>query len=129
MIARIIRACPCARLARIVAGIDLPSALAQPGPEHLCQYTPVVRAAWRGLGGSMDLAAVDACSDEAVAWLNQPQFCGPLDGRPAIGDVEFTVDTLGMGADRAQADHQFTGDLRPGKLGLEQAEHVQLTPA
>jgi len=129
MIARIIHAGLGARLSRIFAGIDLPSALALALPGHLCQYTPVVRAAWRGLGGSMDLAAVAVCSGQAGVWLNQAQFNGPLDGRPAIGDVEFTVDALGMGADCAQADHQFSGDLRPGKLGCEQAEHVQLTPA
>ena len=62
-------------------------------------------------------------------WLNQTQFCCPFDGRPAIIDIEFTEDALGMGADRAQGDHEFIGDLRPGKLGLEQAENFKLTLA
>ena len=62
-------------------------------------------------------------------WLDQTQFCCPFDGRPAIIDVEFAVDALGMGADRAQGDHEFIGDLRPGKLGFEQAENFKLTLA
>ena len=37
----------------------------------------------------------------AIGWLDQIQFDGSLDSRPAIRDVEFTVDALGMGADRA----------------------------
>ena len=65
----------------------------------------------------------------AIAWLDQIQFDCPFDSRPAILDVEFAVDALGMCADGAQGDHEFTGDLRTGKLGLEQAEHFQLTLA
>src|SRR5690349_21309795 len=34
-----------------------------------------------------------------------------------------------MGADGAQADHELTGDLGTGRLGPEQAQHVQLTLA
>ena len=49
----------------------------------------------------------------AMGWLDQIQFDGPLDSRPAIRDVEFAVDALGVGADCAQADYEFTGDLRP----------------
>ena len=37
----------------------------------------------------------------AIGWLDQIQFDCPLDSLPAIRDVEFAVDTLGMGADRA----------------------------
>jgi hypothetical protein len=49
----------------------------------------------------------------AMGWLDQIQFDGSLDGRPTIRDVEFAVDVLGVGADCAQADYEFTGDLRP----------------
>ena len=59
--------------------------------------------------------------------LEQIQLFCPFDGRPAIRDVELTVDALGMRANRAQGDHERLGDLRPGKLGFEQAEHVKLT--
>ena len=47
----------------------------------------------------------------------------------ATVDVELTEDTLGMGADGAQGDHKFTGDLRAGKLAFEQAQHFKLTLA
>ena len=72
---------------------------------------------------------MDACSGNAFAWLNQIQLCGPFDGRPAIIDAEFTVDALGMCADSTQGDHEFTGDLRPRKLGFEQSENFKLTLA
>ena len=65
----------------------------------------------------------------ALAGLDQIQFDCPFDGRPASLDVEFAVDTLGMSADGAQGDGEFAGDLRTGKLGLEQAENFQLTLA
>src|SRR5262249_50005156 len=42
-------------------------------------------------------------------------------------DVEFPVDAFGMGAYRAQGDHELIGDLWSGKLSLEQAEHIKLT--
>ena len=64
-----------------------------------------------------------------TAWLDQAQLGGPFDGRPAIVDIEFAVDALGMGADRAQGDHEFLGDLRPGKLGFEQAQNFKLALA
>jgi hypothetical protein len=52
------------------------------------------------------LAGLRACrSGNAFVWLYQIQLCCPFDGRPAISDVEFTVDALGMCADRAQGDH------------------------
>jgi hypothetical protein len=72
---------------------------------------------------------VKACSGNPSAWLNQTQLGCPFDRRSAIIDIEFAVDTLGIGANRAQADHEFTRDLRPRKLGLQQAEHVKLTLA
>ena len=31
----------------------------------------------------------------------------PFNGRPAIIDVKFAIDALGMGADGAQGDHEF----------------------
>ena len=48
-------------------------------------------------------------SGNAIAWLHQIQLCRPFDGRPAIIDVEFTVDALGMCADSAQGEQKFTG--------------------
>ena len=72
---------------------------------------------------------MDACSGNALAWLYQTQLFCPFDGRPAIIDVEFTVDALSMGAEGAQADHEFMGNLRPRKLGFEQAENFKLALA
>ena len=37
----------------------------------------------------------------ALAGLDQIQFDGPFDSRPASLDIEFTVDALGMSADCA----------------------------
>ena len=65
----------------------------------------------------------------ALGGLDQIQLFCPFDSCPAIIDVEFAVDALGMCADCAQADHEFTGDLGTGKLGLEQSENFQLTLA
>ena len=48
-----------------------------------------------------------------MEWLDQIQFDGSLDSRPAIRDIEFAIDALGMGADGAQTDYEFTRDLRP----------------
>ena len=79
--------------------------------------------------GVLGRSAVDACAGNASAGLEQAQLCCPLDGRPASGDLEFAVDALGMGADGAQGDHEFLGDLRPRQLGFEQSEHVTLTLA
>ena len=72
---------------------------------------------------------VAACSGNTLAWLYQIQLFCPFDGCPAIIDVEFTVDAFGMGADGTQADHEFLGDLRPGKLSFEQAENFKLALA
>jgi len=55
----------------------------------------------------------------ACKWLYQAQFNCPFDSPPAILDIEFIVDALGVCADRAQSDHEFTGDLGSRKLGLE----------
>ena len=48
-----------------------------------------------------------------IVQLDQTEFGCPFDGHPAVIDVEFTVDILGMCAHRAQGDHEFAGDLRP----------------
>jgi hypothetical protein len=72
---------------------------------------------------------MDACWSDAFAWLYQMQLFGSFNCGPAIIDVEFTVDTLGMCADSAQGDHEFTGDLRPRKLGFEQSKDFKLTLA
>ena len=51
-------------------------------------------------------------------WLDQTELGCPFDGCLATIDVEFTEDVLGMGADGAQADHEFLGDLWPRKLAF-----------
>ena len=86
-----------------------------PGKQKPCQIN------WQG--------QVDGCSGNAIAWLYQTQLFCPFDGRPAIIDAEFTVDALGMCADSAQGDHEFTGDLRPGKLSFEHSKNLKLTLA
>jgi hypothetical protein len=68
-------------------------------------------------------------SGNAFMVLDQIQLSRPFDGRPAIIDIEFTVDALGMCADRAQGDHEFAGDFRPGKLSFEHAQNFKLTLA
>lgn len=45
--------------------------------------------------------------------LNQIQPLGPFDGSPAVFDVEFAVDVLGMGANGAQCNHKLMGNLWP----------------
>ena len=57
------------------------------GKEKPCQIN------WQG--------KVDAYSGSTIVRLYQIQLCRPFDGRPAIIDVEFTVDALGMCADSA----------------------------
>jgi hypothetical protein len=68
-------------------------------------------------------------SGNAFTLLDQIQLSRPFDSCPAIIDIEFTVDALGMRTDCAQSDHEFTGDLRPGKLGFEQSKNFKLTLA
>jgi hypothetical protein len=55
----------------------------------------------------------------AFARLDQIQFGCPFDSRSAIIDVEFTVNALGMCADRAQGDHELIGDFGSQKVGFE----------
>jgi hypothetical protein len=57
------------------------------GKEKPCQFI------WQG--------QIDDCSSKAIVWLNQIQLCRPFDGRPAIIDVELTVNALGMCANSA----------------------------
>jgi hypothetical protein len=66
-----------------------------------------------------EMLFLDRATCGAIEWLDQIQFGCPFDSRPAIIDIEFTVDTLGMCAYRAQGDHEFTGDLGPQKVGFE----------
>src|SRR5215210_595327 len=63
----------------------------------------------------------------SCVWLDQTELSCTLDGRTATIDVQFRIDALSVGANGAQPDHEFTGDLRPRKLGVEQAEHLKLT--
>jgi len=80
------------------------------GNKKTCQACMKCKFIWQGYM---------YCSGSAFARLDQIQLDCPFDGCPAIIDIEFVVDALGMCADRTQADHEFTGDLRTGKLGLE----------
>ena len=68
-------------------------------------------------------------SGNAFTWLDQIQLSRPFDSCPAIIDIEFTVDALGMCADCAQGDHEFTGDLRPRKLGFEHSQDFEFSLA
>jgi hypothetical protein len=68
-------------------------------------------------------------SGNTFTLLDQIQLSRPFDGCPAIINIEFTVDALGMRTDCAQSDHEFTGDLRPGKLGFEHSKNFKLTLA
>ena len=81
------------------------------GDKKTCQACMKCKFIWQG--------QVEACSGSAFARLDQIQLCCPFDGCPAIIDVEFAVDALGMCADRAQGDHEFTSDFGPGQLSFE----------
>ena len=72
---------------------------------------------------------MEAYLDKALVWLDQTELSCTLDGRTATIDVQFRIDALSVGANRAQADHELPGDLRPRKLGVEQAEHLELALA
>ena len=73
------------------------------------------------------LFAVADCAVNLFARLDQIQFDCPFDGCTAIIDIELAEDALGMGADRAYSDYEFTSDLWHGKLRLKQAEYFVLT--
>src|SRR5688572_28462246 len=62
-----------------------------------------------------------------LASLDQTQLFCPPDRCPATVDAKLVVDTLSMCADGAQTDHELPGDLGLEKLGLEQAQDIQLT--
>jgi hypothetical protein len=57
------------------------------GKEKPCQKN------WQG--------QVDACSGNAIMWLDQIQLCRPFDSHLAIIHIELTVNALGMRADSA----------------------------
>src|SRR6478609_3823871 len=59
----------------------------------------------------------------------QPVLAGSGDGGPAARDGELGEHVLGVGAQRVGRDEQLSGDLRTAQLGVEQAEHLQLTLA
>ena len=91
------------------------------GKAHRLRLVPPMRTSclgfFRQVRERCRLAGLRTCS--AFARLDQTQFFCTFDSRPATVDVEFAVDALGMGADGAQGDHEFTGDLWPRKLGLK----------
>ena len=78
---------------------------------------------------SGSLFAVADCAVNLFARLDQIQFSCPFDSRTTIIDAEFAEYTLGMGADRAYSDYEFTSDLWRGKLRLKQAEYFEFTLA
>ena len=51
------------------------------------------------------------CLTVSVWWLDQAQLNCPLNSRPAAVHVEFAVNAFRMGADCAQANYEFSGDL------------------
>ena len=61
--------------------------------------------------------------------VEQIEFFCPMDGRPAVVDPELVVNVFGVGAHRAQGDHEFTGDLRASKSVLSKPQHFKLTLA
>ena len=83
---------------------------------------------WRGCRGikkdlpglhemQVYLAGLSNCLlGSALVRLDQIQLSCPFDSRPAIIDVEFAVDALGMCADCAQGDHELIGDLRKDRF-------------
>jgi hypothetical protein len=72
---------------------------------------------------------VDVCLGNALTGLHQAQIYCSFDGCPAVINIEFTKDTLGVCADCTQGDHEFMGDLRPRKLTFEQSENFKLALA
>ncbi len=56
--------------------------------------------------------------------LHQAEFHCPIDGCTPIADIELAVNAFCVGAERTQGNHKFARNLRPGKLGLEQAQYV-----
>lgn len=56
------------------------------------------------------------CGDER---LNQIQFRSSFYSSSTISDVEFAVNSLGMGAHGTQGHDQFTGDFWAGQFGGE----------
>ncbi len=70
---------------------------------------------------------MEALFSSVSARLDQTQFDSPFDCSPAIIDVEFIVDALGMCSNSAQSDDELTGNFGPRQLGFEQAQDIQLT--
>src|SRR5215475_6159300 len=63
--------------------------------------------------------------ENVFAQLEQMQLSCPLDGCPAICNVELTVDPLDMGAGRARGDHECLGDFWHRTVRGEQVEHLK----
>ncbi len=61
--------------------------------------------------------------------LYQMQLFCAFNGFPPAVDVELTVDALGVRADGAERDYEMISNLRPRKLGVEQAQNFKLTLA
>src|SRR5258708_5165834 len=59
----------------------------------------------------------------------QPQFAGALYGGGTVADLELGEDVVDVSVDGVQRDEQFAGDLRPGQVGRQVAQHPQLARA
>jgi hypothetical protein len=59
----------------------------------------------------------------------QPQFAGAPYGREPVTDTELGVDAADMRVDGVRRDGQLAGDLGPGQVGRQIAQHPQLARA
>ena len=60
--------------------------------------------------------------------LHQLKARSLVDRLETVVHVEFAVDGLDMGPDRAHGDNQFLGNLRAGQVGREQAQYLPFSP-
>src|SRR5258708_5653874 len=90
-------------------------------PEHpVC----ITRAALALLSGDR---RAQACG--MAGQREQPQFAGALYGGGTVADLELGEDVVDVSVDGVQRDEQFAGDLRPGQVGRQVAQHPQLARA
>ena len=59
--------------------------------------------------------------------LQQIEFFGAADGRPAIVHPQLGVNVMGVGTQGVQRHDEFTGNFWAVQFGSEQPEHFQFT--
>src|ERR1700761_6967695 len=74
-------------------------------------------------------AALTRRAQRPRALVDQPQLPGALHGRGPVTDLKLGVDAADMRADRVRRDGQLAGDLGPGQVGGQIAQHPQLARA